>query len=755
MYYFTLLAFLLLFAASGSARSVPASSPPALVLQLGNPFSGTVRALAAQAPLLAVGTPEGIQIWDMRAWQLQRTIFVPREDPTQSPSGLAIALSPNGKCLAAATTDQSLQLWDTASGLLKHVILHAPVLCLRFSANGQEIVGSGFVEVGSRPQSQTNFWNVRTAQPRLRLPVAGELALSADGRRAAVAMYANSASDSMVSLWDTRTGRRLGTFGDGNGVFGPLAFSPDGRQLATAGEDPQWKPPVSDHALSQSAYVHTLTVKVWDVATQKRRLILQGQENQSRQELQWSPDGKRIVSLGAAALVYRAADGKLVRSVFEDEQHGISFLSADGSLFVAYSGRGVVSVDLATGLRRTFAKTFWSATSVSEAAYSPNGSTLAVGGGDFIRFWDAASGTGNRLLRPKDLTYIFFLHNGKQLAASSGSEIQIWDTDTRTLLHTFVNGQPEKIDTMSPDFIRYMAGVHLLLSPDGKTLLRRPGGITVQTTEVLNAETGQSRAPLSGMEQPVYTSVFSPDSLLLANHNGPNSSRTSVWDVRTSRLLYDLPASDFSSACVFSPDSKTLAVAESSILDEPGQPAVMQTQVVLYNMADGRSPLRIGLGRGQANILFSPDGKLLAISHVGKIKFYETSAGRLITTIALARENLNALDFSLDGTQIATVGETDTQSSGNLIRIWDVNHQRLIVTLIGLEADDHSSPEWIACLPGGFYSASPGARPAICFRVGDHLLPAKNCPSFFRPDLVQKVMQGNSLSLPIKEKMAR
>lgn len=744
------LAFVLLMAFSSNADAAPSSPAPrpALVLQLGNPFSGRAWSFAAHAPLLAIGISTGVQLWDTRTWELRRTILIPRDDPNQSPSALDLALSPDGKLLAAATANASIEIWETASGAQRRVIRHAPAVHLLFTTDGKEIIGSGPGNLVEGQGGQTTFWNVHTGKRRLRLPTGGDFALSSDGRRAAVVAYASTATASKAALWDAQTGRNIGTLADGSGVFGPLDFSPNGRQIVTVGEDPKWVPP-SGGPFTEASYAHNLTLKIWDVAARKRLHVLPGQFNQLfGQGLRWSSDGKHIISTGRTILIYSPA-GRRERLITD---MGAALPSADANTLIAPGDSGVTSLDLRTGVRRTYRHDFLGAANVDSAAYARDGSLLATGEGNSARLWSGDAGTAGRLLPFEYLSKLFFLPDSRSLVTAGLQRIQVWDTPTGTIRHTFTNGLPEKVDTMSPDFARVMDGINLLLSPDGKTLLRKPGDALTRNAEARDAATGQMQATLQGMEQPLYTAIVSSDGTLLANQNGngvgqapPDPPRITVWDLHRGQRRYDFPvASPLPGPYAFSSDSKTLAVADNAEEWKNDRPTGVHSRIILHDMADGQPRLTIDVGQYQNGVralLFSPDNRLLAVSYAGQIKCYETAMGKLIGTLALPQENLLALAFSPDAARLVTEGENFGGAGENLMRVWRVRDDRLLATLVGLVVNGHVTPDWLAFTPDGYHASSPSARRAIRFRMGDHLLSADSYPALDRPDLLRKAIQ--------------
>jgi WD40 repeat protein len=105
------------------------------------------------------------------------------------------------------------------------------VLAVAFSPDGKTLVsaGSGDASFPPRP-GELLLWDVEKAE--LRATLKGHLArvtavaCSADGHT-----LASCAEDGTVRFWELTTGQERGTFK--RAVFGPLAFSPDGRFLAT------------------------------------------------------------------------------------------------------------------------------------------------------------------------------------------------------------------------------------------------------------------------------------------------------------------------------------------------------------------------------------------------------------------------------------------------------------------------------------------------------------------------------------------
>jgi WD40 repeat protein len=132
-----------------------------------------------------------------------------------------INFSPNGKLLASCGTD-GIRLWNVESGKeLYHLLGNGETHTLAFSPAGQSLVSTG-------SDGMIRFWNAATGKETHRWQ-SGQtridiVAFSPDGRLIA------TRDDRIIQIWDAQTGKQLARIGS-ESVYA-LAFSPTGRILA-------------------------------------------------------------------------------------------------------------------------------------------------------------------------------------------------------------------------------------------------------------------------------------------------------------------------------------------------------------------------------------------------------------------------------------------------------------------------------------------------------------------------------------------
>jgi WD40 repeat protein len=519
---------------------------------------------------------------------------------------LDVAFSPDGTRLASASVDQTLKLWDPAGGkLLQTCQGHSdPVTCLAFSPGGRRLV-SGSKDFTIR------LWDPATGQE---VSTAGNfgghaqaivaVAYRFDGR-----FIASASTDTTVKLWDASTGKLVHTFRDHTQPAESVAFSPRGRFLASGSADSTiklWE--VANHRLVRTwrgahgpvaftpngrrlASRSGNQVKLWDTDTGQEVLSVASPAAGHIQCLAISPNGHRLACAWSRPDLVRIWDAPppataCTLHASNPPLAAVAF-SPDGRRLAATGAGDSILWDTATALEVQSFK--YHIGQVNCLAYRPDGLRLATGSADCtVVVWDPATGKNLHLLvgHTRPLKALAYRPDGQRLAsAGTDNIIKIWDPEAEKEARSLsghkdaVNGLAYSLDghrlasAGSDHLVKIWdseTGQELAtcrghpgavwcvaFAPDGQTLASAGDDGAVRLWKV---PSGEKQAVLEGQESPVRSLAYTPDGCYLAVANGDRTVR--FWDIRTGRVAFTLPQQpDAINGIAFNKDGRFLACA--------------------------------------------------------------------------------------------------------------------------------------------------------------------------------------------------
>jgi WD40 repeat protein/serine/threonine protein kinase len=648
-------------------------------------------ALSPDGKYLASGGSPGdlrVRVWDAQTGQPRQTLT--------GPTGYAItglAFSPDGQWLAAGASG-GWALWDMRQDFKETAANPQRADWLAFTPDSKTLligpvpesadrdVARGSDNADSGPHTLV-VWDLPTLKEKATYTLNGRggypsYLLDKDGKT--LFAFRCNPVEPLIRVYDLTTGKERPRQGHTERRVWTVAFSPDGKFLASAGDGGKvllwdlaaWHP---GEPLPPVRELTGHTATVWSVA--------------------FSPDGKLLASVSSGGVIlWNVADGGTFRTLpgrhaggsnvaFSPDGKKLAFGWEDGTVWQCDVASGVLGVGLplhqgvvsavafspdgrtlATkgetdgAVRLTnmdtnnvhhIGSTIWGKRHPDFGlAFSPDGKTLAITAEKDVRLWDVEKQTETTLAGHTDWLHGVAFHPAGRLLASASDDhtVRLWDLSS-----------PGRVRTLGPGPFGHMAR-EVAFDPTGRYFATSNwnGTVTIFRTPELPPPhaPGQPKPPPDPKElaaKPAAADALKRDDI----HPGQRKGLPPEVVAVLGGPAFALPEGEVSGMTV-SADGKRLAVPCGD-------------KVVIFDAHTGLHLRTLKDPTGKVSCAaFSPDGKRLATGSwtdkVHNVRVWDTQTGESAVSFAAHTGVVNALAFSPDGTRLASA------SADGFVWVW-------------------------------------------------------------------------------------
>ena len=660
-----------------------------------------------QSLLASIHKDDTVRLWQMATGQPIRTMGVPKKNLT------TIAFSPDGTSLIASNLANGM-VWvgNVATG--RSVGVLEGVTTIAFMPQ------SKLLAAGLRSHNVV-LWDSATGEVRSVLRghrnTIQKLAFSLDGR-----YLASGSLDETVRVWSVSAEASIYKLKNHSHGVRELLFSADGRILCTiegqGGRVRLWR-------MTSGTLLEALTDASWTcVTTKNKNLIACATKN--RLVYVWD------IATGSFRHVFPCQDGVVARIAFSADDRLLATQERDASVRVwdlttggllqilkePARSAGISSVSKhSVALEETFEEP---AGAPDRMAFTPDGRGLIVReSNEALHLWDVRTGRLRPSLPQPDGVSAAVLSADKRiLLRTAGKGAELWEVSSATRLRKLL---PSAAAVTSVAF-----------SPAGELLASARWG---QGITLWDPTTGTSIDDLTKIPETIVRIAFASNERTLVG--GAADGAAGLWDVSARKWLrgFDgqgsplLQPASISEPATFAsePPQGTLSlptVYNWGIAVSPNQPLVAQAttqgSVRLWNAVTGEQIHSLAGHDGEIqDMTFSADGRLLATCMKGNVIFlWDVATGKRMRKLS-AKEWSAAcrLAFSADGRLLA-------DADGITIYLWDVGGGKMSrkIELNPSRGDSRETARIVATFSSDFAIAFHPWEPLLAAGSGDHVV---------------------------------
>ncbi len=619
-------------------------------------ISFSLLARDALPPLIEKGEPFNPKTY-------KQNFYIDKQSPVNS-----VAISKDGKTIVSGSNDNSVKIWDRATGkLLKTLEGHTDdVTSVAISKDGKTIVSGSY-------DNSVKIWDRATGKLLKTLEghtsIVTSVAISKDGKTIVSGSY-----DKSIKIWDRATGKLLKTLEGHTSTVFSVSISQDAKYIVSGSYDK--------------------TVKIW--ARESGKLLKTLDENASVVSLSISKNAKYIVTglSDNSIKIWARESGKLLKTL---EGHTSIVYSVSISQDAKYivSGSNDKTVKIWARESGKLLKTLEGHTgSVRSVIISKDTKYIVSGSYDkSIKIWLRESGKLFKTLKgySNNVLSLAISQDAKYIVSCSNDKsVKIWKRESGKLIKV-LEGHIDRVRSVA-------------ISQDAKYIV---SGSYDKTVKIWDRVTGKILKTLKGHTSTVFSVSISQDAKYIVS--GSYDKTVKIWERKSGKLLKTLKAD--TNLILISEDSQY--ILSSSLVRHAVSIWERESGkylITLYSRIDSdvinsiaisndNKYIVTGLSDGRIKIWGRESGKLLktleghtkyvtsvtisqdaktivSIAGDGSIKTWEIKSGKLLKTLEGHTDSVSSVAISKDGKTIVS------GSGDGSVKIWDINKKSALKTLI-------------------------------------------------------------------------